>query len=237
MPVSPLQKGSVASNDMGPIAWPSMAYMTTDSIKTTAGLRHPSSIVKGDSVYIFYIESGVYKGLTPAEEGRQGGTKLLRVHKDSLLNPHNYQAFYREEKETWNASLPAGFTKENMLQYATVKGPKTTDILGGNSKSSDVVRFSVAKLRNRNGFIGVEEYHNWGSPVYYLALRFSSNLMNWSDRQIIYSAPSWETALYHYPVFLDKEGKSNTEVDEADFFILGTPSRWNNAVNRLRIYQ
>jgi hypothetical protein len=229
---------SDAAIEIGPIAWPSMAYMTTDSIKTTAGLRHPSSILVGDSLYVFYIESGIYKGLTPIEEGRQGGVKLLRVHVDSALSPHRYQTYYRELKTgaaVWSPSLPARFTKEAMLKYVSIKGSKATDLLGDDNRTSDVVRFSVAKIRGKPYFMGVEEYRIWNDPAYHLALRFSTDLLHWSGRQIIYSAPSWEASLYHYPIFLDKEGTGNTEIDEEDFFILGTPAKWNNSVNKLRL--
>ena len=229
---------SSTSTDIGPIAWPSMAYMTPDSIKTTAGLRHPSSILVGDSIYIFYMEAGIYKGLTPSVEGRQGGVKLLRVHKDSALSPHRYQTYYSSSKggtDAWNPSLPPGFTKETMLQYATVKGPPSTDILDDDSRTGDVVRFSVAKVRGTDYFIGVEEYRTWNDPSYHLALRTSTDLRHWSPRQTIYSAPSWEAFLYHYPTFSDTAGRTNTEVDADSFYIHGTGAVWGNSVNRLRL--
>lgn len=234
-----LQKNPEPLTDLGPIAWPSMAYITKDSVKTTAGLRHPSSILVGDSIFIFYIEAGVYKGLTPAEAGRQGGVKLIRVHKDSALAPQQYQTYFQATggPETWSPSLPAGFTKETMLRFTAVKGPVSTDVLRDDTRTADVVRFSVAKVQGAAYFLGVEEYHNWGSSAYYLALRTSTDLRHWSPRQIIYSAPSWEESLYHYPLFLDKAGNTNTEIDADDFYILGTPARWGNRVNRLHVHR
>jgi len=46
------------SNEMGPIVWPSTGYVTKSGIKCTSGLRHPSSIVYNNYVYVFFCRWG-----------------------------------------------------------------------------------------------------------------------------------------------------------------------------------
>lgn len=226
-------------NDLGPIVWPSMAYMTSNNKKTTIGLRHPSSIINGNYIYIYYIEGGVYKNWTSVEEGRQGGVKLARVLVSDALDPDKYQTFYKDPNgnETWNQSLPNGLTKDNMLSYVSVKGPKSSDVLNGNAGTSDVVRFSAARVRNTNYFIGVEQYHQWGSQTYYIAIRFSSDLLTWSPRQIIYSVSDWDHSKLNYPIFLDKTGSTNNEIDADDFYIIGSENSPKDYINKLHVYK
>lgn len=226
-------------NEIGPIAWPNNGYTTANGIKCTAGFRHPSSILYNDQLYIYVVQGGSYNGNIPETEGRKGGVKLIRVHKDQALDAANYTIYYKDinNNVTWNPSLPTGLTKDNMLTYVSTAGPKSTDVLNDNNATVDVVRFSVAKVRNRNYFMGVEEYHEWGSSIYKIAIRFSDDLLNWSTRQIVYQSSSWETSSLNYPIFLDNTGWSNTDVDEDDFYILGTEHGPIDHVNKIHLYK
>jgi len=228
------------SNDIGPICWPNNGYATSSGIKTTTGFRHPSSIIVGDYLYIFVMQGGSYKGWITETEGRKGGVKLLRVLKSESLDPSKYEIYYKDELGNvfWNPSLPTGFTKENMLSFISVPGPKSTGILEDNSNLSDVVRFSVAKVKNKNYYVGLEQYRLWSNgSVYKLALRFSTDLINWTDRYDVYTANSWESGKLNYPVLLDKYGWSNTDVDEDDFYVVGTEHGPIDHVNKLHIYK
>jgi hypothetical protein len=216
-----------------------MAYVTKGNIKTTVGLRHPSSIIVDNYIYIYYVEGGIYKGWTTAEEGRQGGVKIARVPVSDALDPTKYQTYYRDSNgnQTWNASLPAGLTKDNMLSFVSVRGPKSSDVLNDNNTTSDVVRFSVARVRNTNYFIGIEQYHEWSSSTYSIAVRFSSNLLDWSPRQIVYSASDWDHSKLNYPIPLDHNGWTNNEVDADDFYIIGSENGPKDYINKLHIYK
>jgi hypothetical protein len=224
------------SNELGPIAWPSMGYITTNGERKSNGLIHPSSIIVDGFIYIFYVETGSW---TPSEEGRLGGVKLLRVNINDALDASQYQTYYKDQNgiQTWNPSLPAGFTKDNMLSYASVQGPKSTDILNDNNTTGQVVRFSVARVKNTNYFIGLEQYSDWTSPTYYLAVRFSADLLDWTPRQVIYSAVNWDNSKLNYPVFLDKTGWSNNEVDGDDFYIIGTENYPKDYINKMHVYK
>ena len=226
-------------NELGPIVWPATGYVTKSGIKCTAGLRHPSSIIVDDYIYVFYLESGPYGNNIPDEEGCHEGIKVARALLKDALDPHSYQVYYRgpDSIVTWNASLPEGFTKENMLSYVAVKGPKATDIMGDRGETSQEVRFSVAKVRNTDYFIGVEEYLDLNDQKKIkVALRFSKDLMNWTDRVFLaYTADSWAQSRVNYPIFLSNDGWTNTEVDIDDFYILGTGISVSNQVNRIHV--
>jgi hypothetical protein len=233
------------ANDLGPIAWPCTGYVTTTGIKATSGLRHPSSILRGDSVYIFFVDGGPFGDNVPEVEGRKGGVKVLRVHKDKVLDAHGYSIYYKDPQggEHWSPSLPEGFTKEKMLDYVAVKGPKSTTLLNDKGAYYQVIRFSVAKVKEREGYIGVEQYIDFSDrtpdhkPTWKVALRYSADLVNWSDRQlIVYKTHSWEASQMNYPVLLNKEGSSNTEVDANEFYIVGSEHTPADHINKIRVY-
>jgi hypothetical protein len=228
-------------NELGPIAWPSNGYTTAAGVKCTAGLRHPASIVEGDYVYVFYTDAGPYATNIPDEEGRREGIKVIRASLDSALDPRSYHAFYKDSsgRDTWIPALPKGFTKENMLSFVSVRGPKTTDIMRDSDNVSQEIRFSAAKVRNAGYYIGVEQYiDRTDSQKYKVALRFSSDLANWSERYlVVYTAANWNKSRMNYPIFLSNDGTSNTEIDINDFYILGTGYTEADYVNRIHIQQ
>lgn len=148
-------------NDMGPIAWPSTGYLQPNGVKASCGIGIPSSIVYNGYVYVFFLDHGPYAGLNPSfEEGRLGGIKVVRAPVNEALDPTAYTAYYRDSvgNDTWNPSLPVGFTKETMLDFLSTRGLKTTDLMGEELWVSAPLRFSVAAVKNTGYFIGVESY-------------------------------------------------------------------------------
>jgi len=224
------------ANDMGPIAWPSTGYLQVNGIKASCGIGIPSSVVYNGYVYVFFMDHGPYSGLNPEmEEGRLGGIKVVRAPVDSALYPNAYTAYYRDSagNDTWNPSLPAGFTKETMLHFVSIKGPKTTDLMDESPSVSAPLRFSVALVRNTNYFIGVESYSDLqDGGRYKTALRWSSDLVHWTPRMLVISdASGFDNSTMNYPVFLSKDGLSNTVIDADDFYVLGTqPGTSVNAI-------
>ncbi|HET6255793.1 MAG TPA: T9SS type A sorting domain-containing protein [Puia sp.] len=224
------------ANDIGPIAWPSTGYLQPNGVKASCGIGIPSSIVYNGYVYVFFMDHGPYGGLNPEmEDGRLGGVKVVRAEVNNALDPNAYMAYYRDSagNDTWSPSLPAGFTREGMLQFLRAKGPKTTDIMNEAPWNSAPLRFSVAMVRNANYFIGVESYVDLqDGNRYKTALRCSSDLLHWSSRMLVISdAAGFESSTMNYPVFLSKDGSSNTVIDADDFFVLGTrPGKSVNSV-------
>jgi hypothetical protein len=227
------------SNELGPIVWPATAYITNQGVKATCGLRHPSSIVHNNYVYVYYVESGAYAENIPDEEGCHEGIKVARAPLNDALNPHSYQVYYKAPNgvESWNRSLPEGFTKEKMLDFVAVKGGKATDIMGDNKNKAQEIRFSVARVENENYFIGVEEFiDHTDNKMWKIAIRFSADLVHWTDRRfIVISAPEWDKIRVNYPIFLSHDGWSNTEIDINNFYIIGTDPGVNNTVNKIHL--
>lgn len=225
------------SNELGPIVWPSTGYVTKQGVKCTSGLRHPSCIVYNNYVYVFYVEEGPYGDNIPEEEGRGKGIKVARAPLKDALNADSYQVYYKSRNgtETWNRSLPDGFTKDNMLNYVAVKGAKATDVL--NDRPHQDIRFSVARVNNTDYFIGVEEFidHSDGGRIK-VGLRFSHDLVHWTGCVLIVKdAADWKDIHVNYPIFLSKDGWSNTNIDIDDFYIIGTDPGVNNRVNKIHI--
>ncbi len=229
---------SFFSNDIGPIAWPSTGFITPNGIKCTSGLKHPSSIIYNDTIYVFFSDGGPFGNNIPDEEGRHEGIKVVRASINDALDPHKYSVYYRDPQgnETWNPSLPEMFTKENMLAFVAVKGPKSTDIMDDEKGISQEIRFSVAHVRNADYFIGVEEYIDQRNLRFKVALRFSSDLLHWTDRVLtVYESPNWESSRMNYPVLLSSDGWSNTEIDIDNFYVLGTGTSPGTTVNKIHI--
>lgn len=229
------------SNELGPIVWPCTGYLQPDGVKATTGVNHPSSIQYNGYVYVFYHDAGPYSGLNShSEEGRQEGIKVVRAPLSEALNPYAYQAYYRDPSgnEYWNPSLPEGFTKETMLDYLREKGPMTTDLMGdeGNNQFGNL-RFSVAQVRGKDYFIGVESYIDYADGhKYKTALRFSTDLVHWTDRgMVVDEASGFKASTMNYPIFLSGDGWSNSVVDENNFYILGTGSEITNRVYKKHI--
>lgn len=224
-------------HELGPIVWPATGYVTRFGVKCTSGLRHPSSIIYDNYVYVFYVEGGAYGNNIPDEEGRNEGIKVARAPLKDALNPNSYQVFYKapDGTESWKRSLPDHFTKEKMLNYVAVKGPKTTDLMNDHKGQSQEIRFSVAKIEHANYFIGVEEFIDHADRhLWKVALRFSADLIHWTDRKFIaMEAKEWSAIRINYPIFLSKDGWSNTEIDIRDFYIIGTDPGVNSSVNKI----
>ncbi len=227
------------TNELGPIAWPSTGYVTADGVKCTSGLKHPSSIIHDGYVYVFFSDGGPYGNNIPWEQGRLEGIKVVRAPVSQSLDPQAYTVFYKDSvgNDIWLPALPAGFTKETMLDYVAVRGPQSTDIMNDQAGTSQHIRFSVARVRNKNYFIGVEEYIDIADAMKFkVALRFSYDLINWGDRSLVVAeAADWDKTQMNYPIFLDKEGWTNTEIDLDDFYILGTNTSPQKHVNKIRL--
>lgn len=227
-------------NELGPIVWPSTGYVTKNGVKCTSGLKHPSSIIHNGYIYVYFTDGGPFGGNIAHEEGRREGVKVVRAKTDSALIPEAYQIFYKSPsgEEHWLPALPEGFTKETMLDFVTVRGSKSSDLMNDTKGLFQEVRFSVAKVTNSEYFAGVEEYIDIrDGRKFKVAIRLSKDLVNWSEPLLqVDEARSWESTQMNYPIFLNKNGWNNTEIDLNDFYILGTTSLPGRAVNRIHIH-
>ena len=206
-------------HDLGPALWPSNGLIDSLGNKTSWGLRHPSSIIANDYIYIYYMDTS-----SSLEIGRQSGFKVARVHTDSTLIPYAYQCYYNGK---WSQSLPKDFQKENLLSFKSAKGGKSSKI----TETFNGVRFSVAKVKGEDFYIAVEQNMDEGFSK--VILRTSTNLIDWSDPIMTLHNSQLDSYDFSYPIFLDKSGWSNTEIDLDDFFVLGQTDL--NKTIRIRI--
>lgn len=201
--------GRSSMNDLGPIVWPENGYLNSASEKMSQGVRHPSSIINNGYVYVYYLDMS------------NGGIKVARASLSSgnagimANNFYNYYGGGFSQK-----SLPDGFSKEKINNFLRTPGKPSTYLFG---PSDYAIRFSVAKVKGTNYFIGVEEYFTSAANYDTIALRVSSDLVKWSEPYVIPVATgTWNTGRMHYPVLMNKEGTSNTLIDASEFYILGT---------------
>jgi len=229
------------NNDIGPILWPSVGYVTQDNLNATEGLLQPSSIISNGYIYIYIWDKGPKPNLQG--EGKARGIKLVRTTIANSTNPSAYEVYYKDPQGNvqWLPSLPTGFTKETMLNYVKVEGPKSTDILTDEiALNTESFRFTAAAVNNTNYFIGLEEYiDNNDNGRHHLALRFSNDLINWSAREkVVETSTNWDASDMNYPIFLSADGWSNTAINLDDFYIMGTHSQspFSNYVNLINVH-
>jgi hypothetical protein len=203
--------------ESGPITWPAAGYIGGQTInngitstvlakntKVSTGPRHPSSIVANiggtEYMYVFYQDL-IYNDGTPnyAAELNTGNTKsgmkVIRAPTTNLA-PGNWIAY--GPNGFVDTALPASFTLSNMGKFLNKRGPRTKPLFANqmvpnnNGALYETERFSVAKVRGTNTYIGVEwytEYRGQGGAnckdingidvpnLYKLALRVSSDLV------------------------------------------------------------
>lgn len=213
--------------DVGPIIWPALGYLNADGTKATSGVKHPSSLTYNNDFYVFYLDTAASSS-TPTMQC----IKAAKAPIDSTTGlPGAFMSYYQGAFS--QASLPSGFTKEKASSYLKTPGPQSDCLFQvPNTKS---IRFSIAKINNSNTFVGVEEYNDAGNTGWHIALRYSTDLVNWSDRQVITSAPSWSQGMYHYPIFLRKDGWTTNNVDQDTAYIQGTDSQAHVQILKIQL--
>ncbi len=193
----------------GPIIWPESGYVDSFGARVSVGVRSPSAIIVGGFIYVFYLDS------SPSSAG-------VKVARAPLLG-HGmpgtfkvYNKFCGGTDKFCKDALPQGFDKSKIVSMRSTYGPNGTVIA-----PNGISRFSVAAVKGKNAFISVEEYND--STNWYLQLRSSGDLVHWSNPIVLLTRPgTWDAGDVHYPMFMDKSGLSNTEIEIEDFYIVGT---------------
>ena len=236
-------------NHMGPIIWPATGYFLASGKKSSHGCANNATIQADDGyLYVFYKDQSEYDIGAQMEPGRLPGIKVARAPVSDALNPLAYRTFYEDANGIhWNLSMPAGFNKNNIVSFYTSLGPQGSLLLEGNR---DYTRFAVAKVAGTGYYLGVGSYPDpdptqrwkdsdgdWVSPLI-TNLKYSYDLVHWSDDLEIDRATSWKTSHFNYPIFLSADGWTNTSIDESYFYIVGTNSYpiVSNAVYKKRVY-
>lgn len=238
-------------DDLGPITWPSNGYIESlDNnqtwVKATdGGVRHPSSIVKDNYLYVFYED--LSQG--PESSGRGPGIKVIRAPiTDNGVDPNSFKAFYKNDFV--DSSLPSGFNLPTYYKSLSQKGPRSSSLfpqltktapqatLGSQRKGprqvGDIISFSVAQVAGTNYYLGVAHELSRG-----ITLRLSQDLVNWSEATVVPETESnwWQGNLdlqkypLLYPRLANKNGDSNVLIDASEFYIIGTQTKPVNGID------
>lgn len=208
--------GAVPPRDLGPILWPAAGYLRPGA-KASGGVRHPTAIVNQGFVYIYYLDSS--QGQDP---GRKAGLRLARMPEpdgNATRAPQSVNWFDGAFSPE-NSSLPPGFDKDNIRAFYDKPGGRSSELW---PNSWQTAHFSVARIRGRSEFLGVEEHidgKNWG-----VRLRLSPNLADWSAPIDVPGATSnqgWGGGTLHYPALRDLSGGGNQEIDPSGFYVIGS---------------
>lgn len=218
--------------DLGPIAWPRRGYRKWNPSlnggvptavglwqQTSMGLRHPTSFVNGQYLYVYYLgHNGVQDGKW---DSGYNGIYVARSLLSSGLKPGTFKC----GKDFSENCLPAGFsveTREKFEASLALEGPIAKPIIA----DEHAVSFAVARIRNTNSYIGVLEVYDGKRGS--VKLLKSSDLVNWSDAievsESVYYGGYYQDGKIHYPSLLSLDGK-NDSIDSTEFFLIGTDAR------------
>ena len=203
------------TSDEGPIIWPSNGFVDSSGAHIGEGTRHPAALADGDYLYLTFFDCSF-----GSQSGRGPGIKMARAPKSSGGVPGSW--YYLFQNGFSEAALPANFSK-NSPDYSARGG--RGDVLHP-EMFWGVARFTIAKLSDGLGYIGVEPvYVGWESEPNGMmcSLRYSSNLTDWSPRIWLQDTYADGSANYrfHAASFLSADGDSTSVVDPEGFYVVG----------------
>jgi len=216
----------------GPVIWPTNGYYDLsrgNEGMLSVGLRHPSSIIFGGYIYVYYFDTskGSIGGLSAM------GTKLARAQINAHGLPDAFYAWNGADFET--PALPAGFDKDNLARFIATPGPRipalfSREAVGRPDYPLQSTHFSVAYSKKRQAFVGVENFIEYvgGNEMHKVAIRLSTDLVHWGPRNLL----PIDGHDLSYATFANANFTSNSEVDFRNIYLLGTS---HGRVNFLRI--
>lgn len=199
--------------DYGPILWPQQGGYTQAGVN----VAYPAVVVKDDYLYLFYQ-------ISPPRSGQNGGAYCMGLSRSSLANGGKPGTWQNYVNGGFSANpLPSGFSLSNISSFFTRSGGAADCVSPPSSEAGErpvTNWFSVARVKDTQFYIAVEESAlNWGQ--YQQAIRFSTDLINWSPKQVVDSASSWGQGKYTYGRFLNAAGNTNAEIDSDAFYLYG----------------
>jgi hypothetical protein len=190
----------------GPIAWPDNGYLTQSGEKASMGSRHHSIFIDDNYVYVFTCEGT--------------SLKVIRSPLASLGDPMSFKTV--KDGDFSVESLPKGFDKNDRSFFA--KKPEASQYILSNTNTFG---FSVAKIKDTNYYIAVEEYYTeW--PASGIRLRISKDILNWSDPVNIPGAfvEDYHAGTLHYPRLFNADFTDSNVIDPENFHIVGMSGNW-----------
>ncbi len=242
-----ISSSGVGFVDEGPILWPATGYSSYNGVEATGwGVRHPNSIIFGDYIYIFYQDFSIGS----ASEGRSAGMKVARAPLSGAGRPGTWRTWYKiNGVEGWDNALPSTYnTNTHTISNYAANGGRASNIFYDtkfindynnwpnacnivNAKIHRASSFAVAKIRNTDYYLGVEDGAGYApSYSYWIALRLSKDLIHWSDAYIIEESlvSDWRNQKLTFARFLSADFSTNKEIDAGGFYIIGIHPNGDN---------
>lgn len=238
LPIPPITR----SSDRGPIIWPSSGYVGRDGKKVSWGVRHPSTMVDGKHLYIYYLDT------SDSPDVNQGVIKVARSPISARGRAGSFKTWRPLEKGVnargkWVPSLPfdnkSQFVDHRNRFYKT-RGPISDGIINGSTKfdtkrSRDAqrgyLRFSPARLKGSvKKYIAVSQQYTKDTSRYNkqncgieLKLHSSRDAIRWTKGVSIPGLTACKGAAnkLFYPTLLNKNGLQDNVVDPEGFYIVG----------------
>lgn len=225
--------------DRGPIVWPRDGYVRADGRKASWGVRHPSSIVAGRYLYVFYLDTGS-AGSDPTGLPTQGigaGISVARAPITDLARPGTFLTWAGHGR--WVPALPPGLTPANLSTRFARRGGASVGLLGPNRGSYYFVAARITHPR-RWRYIGLEHYSTARSracpdrgTTLGVALWESNDLVSWQHPTSIPQLTScgvdqpsaYDKSQLRFPHFLNAAGTREDLIDPASFYLTGTNDR------------
>jgi hypothetical protein len=196
---------NLMKNDIGPVIWSDEPYLDKREKKICGGLRHPSALIHGDYLYLYYIDESKHKY----------GHRVARA---KLAHPKELVFFKLTESGFDLPALPKDFNNEDK-QFLKIGTGFSRKLFALNDV---LIRFSVAHVKNTDMFLGVGEFIQKGSV--WTELFSSKNLIEWNSMGKIRGTEGkrWYEGVLHYPMFYNEACNSSNEIDSNCFYIVGT---------------
>jgi len=156
-------------------------------------------------IYIFYVN------------GNNAGPQCTSISRALAALPQTQSVWENWYGGNWVQALPPGYWAPLTSSFYYTAGVPA-DCWDSDPNRPAVVWFWVAAISGTGYYIAAEE----SSPEYttwQMGVRFSTDLLNWTDVQVLATAPTaWGDGQFTYPVIYDEWGTTNSAIDPTTYF-------------------
>ncbi len=213
--------------DYGPIGWPQQGGYSQAGVN----IGWPAAIVKDGYLYVFYM-------MSPPPAGQNGGAYCYGLMRSPLSaggRPGSWRNYANGSFGT--DPIHSGFTLSSISNFYTRSGGAADCVIPPSNEAGDrqVTNWMhVAHIKDTQFYISVDESAlNWGP--YQQSIRFSTDLINWSPRQVVDTASQWGKGKYTYGRFLNTSGSDSFTVDADGFYLYGKDIPAGYAINSAKL--
>ncbi len=202
--------------ELGPVLWPSKPFLSNGK-KTSSGVYHPTMFYNDLDGYVYVY----YSNPNGSVVNCMSTARILAS--DLAAGKTNFKNYYNGSFS--ESSLPPSIAATNVSTYSTVPGGRADRLMQDTrDKNYQHQWISVARVQGTNYFVAAREVTDWADTEnkWKVGLSMSTDLIHWSELQILARAPAaWGDGYYAYPTLMNKDATSNSLIDPNEFYILG----------------